>query len=97
MEICDLQTHQSCGIELAMAVIARLEAVLTWETVHVYYALACIASRAGHLERALGYAKRSVDLGHKVKPMFSDPDFANLMADPAAESELRKLVDKPGK
>ena len=88
---CMLDTQKPEHIEQALDVIARLEARLTWKNQNVFYALACIASRAGQLERALGYAKRSVDLGHEVEPMFTDSDFANLMADPESESILRAL------
>ena len=91
---CMLDTQRPEHIAQAVEVIANLEAVLTWKGESVYYALACIASRAGRLERALQYAKRSVDLGHDAQPMLTDPDFANLMADPDAESMLRKLGEK---
>ncbi|MGB0591101.1 MAG: TPR end-of-group domain-containing protein [Myxococcota bacterium] len=90
---CMLDTQRPEHIEQASEVITKLEAVLTWTTKHVYYALACIASRAGQLERALDYATRSVDLGHEAEVMLTDPDFANLMADPEAASVLRKLGD----
>ena len=90
---CMLDTQRPEHIEQASEVITKLEAVLTWTTKHVYYALACIASRAGQLECALDYATRSVDLGHGAEVMLTDPDFANLMADPEAASVLRKLGD----
>ena len=88
---CMLDTQRPEHIEQALEVIARLESVLTWKNQHVFYALACIASRAGQLERALGYAKQSVDLGHDAAPMLTDPDFNNLMADPHSESILRAM------
>jgi hypothetical protein len=91
---CMLDSQRPEHIEQAVEVIANLEAVLAWRGENVCYALACIASRAGQLERALGYAKRSVDLGHEVQPMFTDSDFANLMADPEAETVLRELGEK---
>ena len=53
-----------------------------------------LGSRAGQIKRALGYAKRSVELGHAVEPMFTDPDFANLMNNSWAEPRLRKLADE---
>ena len=91
-----LDSQRPEHIEQAVEVITKLEAVLTWKSEHVYYALACIASHAGQLERALGYAERSVELGDEVKSMFTDPDFAKLMADPKAASVLRTLGDRWG-
>ena len=62
----------------------------------VIIALACITSRAGQLERALGYAKQSIELGHDVQPMFRDPDFANLMEHAPSKSVLRQLASARG-
>ncbi len=89
---CMLDTQHNKHIEQALQVIDQLEPVLTWKGQSVFYALACVTSRAGQIKRALGYAKRSVELGHAVKPMFTDPDFTNLMENPWAELHLRKLL-----
>lgn len=93
---CMLDTQRPEHIEQALKVIGKLEPVLIWKGESVYYALACVTSRAGQVKRALGYAKRSVELGHAVEPMFTDPDFANLMNNTWAEPRLRKLGDKRG-
>jgi len=93
---CMLDTQRPEHIEQALKVIGKLEPVLTWKGESVYYALACVTSRAAQIKRALGYAKRSVELGHAVEPMFTDPDFANLMNNAWAEPQLRKLGDKRG-
>jgi hypothetical protein len=90
---CMLDTQRPEHIEQALEVIDKLEAVLTWKSTDVYYALACVTSRAGQIMRAVGYAKRCVELGGAVEPMFTDPDFANLMNNPWAEPRLRKLGD----
>ena len=91
---CMLDTQRPEHIEQALKVIGKLEPVLTWKGESVYYALACVTSRAGQIKRAVGYAKRSVELGHAVGPMFTDPDFANLMNNAWAEPRMRKLGDK---
>ena len=93
---CMLDTQRPEHIEQALKVIGKLEPVLTWKGEGIFYALACVTSRAGQIKRALGYAKRSVELGHAVEPMFTDPDFANLMNNAWAEPRLRKLCDKRG-
>ncbi len=91
---CMLDTQRPEQIEQALQIIDKLESVLTLEDNALCYSLACVTSRAGQIKRALGYAKRSVELGHAVEPMFTDPDFANLMNNSWAEPRLRKLADE---
>ena len=93
---CMLDTQDPEHIQQALDIIDALEPVLTWERDAIFYALACITSRAGQLERALGYAKQSIELGHDVQPMFSDPDFANLMEHAPSKSVLRQLASARG-
>lgn len=91
---CMLDTQRPAHIEQALEVIGELEPVLTWKGQSIFYALACVTSRAGQTKRALQYAERSVELGHKVKPMLTDPDFANLRNDAWAGPRLRNLKEK---
>ena len=90
---CMLDTQRPEHIEQALEVIDDLESELSWKNQHVFYALACVASRAGQLDRAVRYARESVALGHDVTPMFKDPDFANLMADPECAGAIRALLE----
>ena len=90
----DRITQRPAHIKQALKVIGQLEPVLKWKGKSIFYALACVTSRAGQIKRALGYAKRSVELGHAVEPIFTDPDFANLMNNAWAEPRLRKLGEK---
>lgn len=89
---CMLDTQQPEHIELAMKVVEELALDRRWERGDVPYALACIASRAGQVDRALAYAQQAATHGMDVPQMVSDPDLANLMADPAAGAAMKAMV-----
>lgn len=90
---CLLDSQRDDHIELGMSLMDDLSS-WTWKQKDVPYALACIASRGGDFPRALHHAAEAVEAGSKVKQMLRDPDFANLLNEPAAAEALRALDER---
>ena len=70
--------HARMGAEI----IERLETVISWETNEALYQFACIFARSGHLERAIEFTKRTIELGTNKRYIEHDSDFDNVRHDP---------------
>ena len=69
-------------IDRAMACVDTLETFAQWQGRDVLYQIACVLSRAGHLDRALASLEAAVDRGASMHHILRDTDLAAVRTHP---------------
>ena len=78
-----LDSKKAEHIEQAIILMDALETVIPkWQDGMALYNLACVAARAGQLERAMKYVSQAVSDGRPISHMVADEDFQNLWHHP---------------
>ena len=78
-----LDSQEDVHIQKALLIMDTLESVIpAWEDGGALYNLACVAARAGQLERAMNYVRTMVARGKEITGMVADPDLTNLREHP---------------
>ena len=77
-----LDSQDPKHIEQALEVIDAWETVISSSHGHSLYALGCVASQSGQIERALDYIERAVEDGQSISYMMKDLDLKNIWEHP---------------
>ena len=80
---CFLDSQDEEHILQAVQLVDALEPILIpWKSGDIFYALGCIAARAGQTQRALTYARQAIEKGQSIKWMAQDTDFRSIWEHP---------------